>query len=389
MNSPQSSLDWAGRRNQGRNGLRGWLSDHYAMAIFVSVFFIPTLAAALYFFVIASDRYVSEMQFVVRSASKPAAEGAAAYLQDFGISRANDDAYAVQDYIRSRDAMHAMGRQFDLRRIWRPSYADILSRYRGPFGTDSDEALFRHYLKEVKVEKNLETGITTVRVYAYRAADANALSRMILRLSEAKVNAMNSRARSDRLQAAELAARSAARNLAETTSALSAYRDRTRLVDPEQSADATARVQSGLEADRARVKADLAGMSERAPANPAIPAMRRRLEALDREIAAQTSALAGNAGSLAGKVGGYEQSLIERELAGKLYEAAQKQLDSANEEAMRQQIFLETVANPSLPDTPLEPRRMRYTFTVALLSFWASLGIYLLLSGSREHLNVH
>ena len=62
-------------------------------------------------------------------------------------------------------------------------------------------------------------------------------------------------------------------------------------------------------------------------------------------------------------------------------------MQSAREDARRQQVYIETVARPNLPDESLEPRRWRYVFTVALLGMWSFLILYLLVSGTREHLN--
>lgn len=384
---PAATVGFSGAANR-RGAAHRWLSAHYALALFIALCLVPTAVATVYFGLIASDRYISETRFVVRSADKPAADGASSYLRDFGISRANDDAFAVHDYIASRDAMRAIMAKVDLRQIWRPEGADPLSRYGELFGKDSDEALFRYYLKQIKVEKNLETGITTVRATAFRPENANALARMIVQLSEAKVNAMNARARRDRVDVVTREVAAASSRLAEVTVQLTRYRDRSQVIDPGDTAEATSRQQSALESERAQVSADLAGMVARAPGNPAVPALRRRLGALDAEVAAQSARLTGGSHSLAGTVGGYEQLMVERELASKLYESAQKQLDTAIDEANRQQVFLDTVTVPNLPDRPAEPRRARYIFTVALLSFWIFLSFYLLVSGSREHLNL-
>lgn len=373
----------------GRGGsFREWLAAHYALALFLALFMVPTVLASVYFGLIASDRYVSETRFVVRSASKPAADGAAAYLQDIGIKSANDQAFAVQDYIRSRDAMHAISRKLDLRKIWQNEKADFISGYRPLFGPDNEEALYRHYLDQVRVEKNLETGITTVRVKAFGAEDARAIVALILQLSEAKVNEMNQRARTARLASAQDDAERAAHRLAEATAALSRYRDDAQIVDPADTAQASTAQETDLRAERARIQADLSAMLSRAPDNPAVPALRRRLAGLDAEISAQTSNLTGGKGALSDKLAGYEPLYIEQELAAKMYEAAEKQLEAAITEANRQEIFIETIVEPNMPDVPLEPQRIRYTFTVALLSFWAFLSVYLLVSGGREHLNL-
>jgi capsular polysaccharide transport system permease protein len=384
-----SAPDTARSAATGRFGpLVASATQHYARTLFVLVFLLPTLIATIYYGFAASDRYVSETHFLVRSVSKPASEGAAAYLQDFGITRANDDAFAIQDYIHSRDAMQSIMRRIDLRKVWNPEGADFWSRYGALQVSDDDEALFKYYQRQVEVEKNLETGITSVKVNAFRPVDAQAIAQMILQLSEARINDMNVRARRDSVSAAEEVTRDAARQLAQATVALTQYRDRSQQIDPVQSAGATIDRSSALDQELAQLQVSLQIMESRAPANPALPALRQRIAALSAQVAAQRSELTGTKDALSTKLGDYERLMVERELAEKTYEAAQKQLDSANEQAQRQQVYIESIARPNLPDKAQEPRRLRYIFTVALLSFWAFLIFYLLVSGSREHLNV-
>jgi capsular polysaccharide transport system permease protein len=387
LNAPAAGIGQGGGHHR-YGAFVASLMEHYARTLFVLVFLLPTLIAALYYGFVASDRYVSETHFIVRSISKPASEGASAYLQDFGILRANDDAFAIQDYVHSRDAMQAIMRRIDLRQVWTRDGADFWSRYGTLQLSDNDEALFKYYQRHVEVEKNLETGITAIKVTAYRAADAQAIARMILALSEARINDMNLRARRDAVSTAEEARAESARGLAQATVALTRYRDASQQIDPALSADASIERSSALDQELAQLQISLQTMLSRAPNNPALPALRQRIVALSAQVAAQKGELTGGDQSLSTKLGDYERLVVERELAEKTYEAAQKQLDSAHEQAQRQQVYIESVALPNLPDKAQEPRRLRYVFTVALLSFWAFLIFYLLLSGGREHLNV-
>jgi capsular polysaccharide transport system permease protein len=373
----------------GRFGplIASW-AQHYARTLFIVVFLVPTAIAAIYYGFIASDRFVSETHFIVRSVSKPASEGAASYLQDFGITRANDDAFAIQDYIHSRDAMQAIMRKVDLRKVWGRDGADFWSRYGAFHAADNDEALFQYYQRQVQIEKNIETGITAVKVTAYRPDEARAIAEMILALSEARINDMNIRARRDSLASSEQTAGEAVRKLAQATVALTQLRDASRQIDPVQSAGATIERGSTLDQELAQLQVTLQTMLSRAPDNPALPALRQRVAALAAQAASQRGQLTGTDDALSTKLGDFERLEVERELAEKGYETAQKQLDTAREQADRQQIYIESIARPNLPDKSQEPRRLRYTFTVALLSFWAFLIFYLLVSGSREHLNV-
>lgn len=369
-------------------GLGHRLAAHYGWILFGLCFVLPVTIAIIFYFLIVADRYISETRFIVRSVDMPAAEGAAAYLQDFGITRASDDAFAIQDYILSRDAMSAIDQKINLRAVFRAKSADFISRYGKTGKADTNEALFKYFKKQIHVEKNLETGITIVRVSTYRPQDSKRIADLILHLSETQVNKMNIRARIDAVSAAQKTAEEAATALASATAALTVYRNQAETVDPQQSAGAAVDRNATLSVALATLRANLAAMVAKAPANPAIPSLRQHIAALDAQAGAVQGELTGSGGSIATKLGNFEGLAVRRELAEKIYEEAERQLDTARETAARQQIYIETVVRPGTPDASLEPRRWRYTFTVALLGIWSFLIMYLLVSGSREHLNM-
>src|SRR5262250_2033334 len=64
---------------------------------------LPTLIAGVYYFAIASDLYLSEAKFIVRSPKQVQTSSIGALLQSTGLGRAADDTAAVQDFIMSRD----------------------------------------------------------------------------------------------------------------------------------------------------------------------------------------------------------------------------------------------------------------------------------------------
>lgn len=366
---------------------RSYLALRYGWVLFLGVFVVPTAAAAVYYGLIASDRYVSESRFLVRSVDKPAAEGMSAYLRDFGIARANDDAYAIQEYLYSRDAMQAVMRKVNLRVVYTRASADPITRYR-PWGRDTDEALYRYFRGQIAVQKDDETGITGVTVSAYRAADAKAIMDALVALSEERINILNARARRDTLAQAQQALREAETGLTDATLALTRYRNSSENVDPMKSAGAAVDRGAVLERNLAMLQVNLQTMLAKAPGNPAIPGLRQRIAALESQIARQQRDLTGGADDLSGMLGDYEEFRVKQELAAKVYETAQGQMEIARQEANRQQIYIETIVRPNLPDEALEPRRWRNFLTVVLLSGWSFLMLYLLVSGSREHLNL-
>jgi len=77
--------------------------------------------------------------------------------------------------------------------------------------------------------------------------------------------------------------------------------------------------------------------------------------------------------------------LLEKEFADKQLAAAMTALEQARAEALRQQLYIEHVAQPKVPDSSLEPDRVRGVLTTLVLGllFWGI--ISLLVSGVREH----
>lgn len=387
MTASASSLRGKTPHPSGLRQMRSYLAHHYGWILFLSTFALPSLAAAVYYGMIVSDRYVSESRFLVRSVDKPASEGLSAYLRDFGIARANDDAYAIQAYLYSRDAMKAVMRKVDLRAVYARPEADPLTSYH-PWGRDTDEALYRYFKRQLAVDKDDETGITTVKISAYRAADAKAIMDTLVALSEAQINILNLRARRDTLGQAQQTLARAETALTDATVALTRYRNVSQNVDPMKSAGAAVDRNASLDQSLAMLQVNLQAMLAKAPNNPAIPAMRGRIAALTSQIAQQQATLTGGDGGLSQKLGNYEELKVKQELAGKVFETAQAQMETARQEAIRQQIYISTVVRPNLPDEAIEPRRWRYFLTVALLSCWSFMMLYLLASGSREHLNL-
>jgi len=58
---------------------------------------------------------------------------------------------------------------------------------------------------------------------------------------------------------------------------------------------------------------------------------------------------------------------IERDFAEKQVAAAMAFLENARNEAQRQQLYLERIVQPNLPDYALEPRRLRSVVVVFVL----------------------
>jgi capsular polysaccharide transport system permease protein len=167
--------------------------------------------------------------------------------------------------------------------------------------------------------------------------------------------------------------------------AISAYRNQQDLIDPTKQAAAVLDVSSKLVAEQAALQAQLDLMLRVTPRNPSIDALRNRIMAVGREIAAQNGRAVGTPTGIASKLSTYEKLNVEQEFATQILTAANTALESARADAQKQQFYLERVVEPNKPDMPTLPHRLRQI----LIVFGASLCLYfigwMLIVGILEH----
>ena len=134
----------------GPASLRAALSR--ASLLFLMVVLLPTIISGLFYFFIASDRYLVKSHFIVRSAKGSDTGGLSGLFRSFGIKRAEDESYAVVDYILSRDAVRAIDNEHPLRQIFVKPEVDRITRYPRWWAfwrSDDFEALYEYYLDRV------------------------------------------------------------------------------------------------------------------------------------------------------------------------------------------------------------------------------------------------
>ncbi len=380
-----SEIPGSGSRKES---IKELMSRHYARVIFLIVFVVPTTLSLVYN-LISADRFVSEAQFVVKGVNSTQVGGLSMLLRTFGISRSNDDSYAIENYLKSRDALGSLQQKIDLREVYSRPGSDFLTRFHSFLYGNTTESLFNYYLDQIEVERNAESGVSTLRVSAYRADDAKNIADTLLALGETRVNDMNARARADALKLSENALQFSEARLAQSERTLTLYRNSELLVDPANEAQMSSDVIGKLYTQTIEEQIKLDQMMRAASDSPGISAQKLKVETLREQLAAAEGKLVGNDGSLASKIGKYEQLVFERELANRAYEASVNAVNQAREEALRKQIYLQTIVSPHLPDKATRPYRFHNVFTVGLLTLSSAIMLYLLVSGSREHLNLH
>ena len=353
--------------------------------LFLFTVALPTALAVLYFGVVASDVYISESRFVVRSPDRQAATGLGALLKGVGFSRSQDDSYTVHDYVLSRDALKEINEKLAVAKAFASSEVDIFSRFGGLDFDSSFEALHRYYQKKVDMQQDSASSISTLTVRAYRAQDAQSINQKLLELSEGLVNRLNERGRQDLIRSAASEVADAETKSKAAAQALSAYRSAKGVVDPERQATVQLQQVAKLQNELIATKTQLAQLKAFTPENPQIQALQLRAKTLQAEMDLETNKVTGGERSLANKAADFQRFALEREFADKQLASALASLELARNEAQRKQVYIERIAQPSLPDVAMEPRRFRGILATFVLGLVAWGILTMLLAGVREH----
>lgn len=353
--------------------------------LFVATVVLPTAIAAAYFGLFASDVFLSESRFVVRSPDRQTASPLGFLLKGAGFSRAQDDSYSVQDFILSRDALNALNEGDAVSKAFGSPAVDRISRFAGLDPDDSLEALYRYYTGKVKVQTDSTSSIVTLTVRAFTSLDAHKMNKVLLEQSEALVNRLNERGRQDLIRYASNEVKHAEARARDAALALSKYRNTQGIVDPERQATVQMQQIAKLQDELVATTTQLAQLRAFAPQNPQVDSLQNRAKSLETAISHETAKMTGGQRSLAGKASEFQRLALDLEFANKQLASTLASLETARSEAQRQQVYLERISQPSTPDVAQEPRRLRNIAATIVLGLMAWGILSMLMAGVKEH----
>ncbi|UOA08871.1 hypothetical protein [Methylobacter sp. S3L5C] len=255
--------------NQPKQGLVARIKD--LNWLFLLTVVIPTFLSIVYFGFIASDVYISESSFVVRSPERQTASPLGMLLKGTGFSSSQDDSYTVQDYILSRDALSSLNDKLNIGKAFASTDVDIFSRFAGLDRWDTSfEALYKYYQKKVEVELDPLSSITTLTVRSFTAEDSFKINEQLIEISEALINQLNETGRQDMIRFAAGEVSTAEQKAKAAALVLSAYRNQKGVFDPEQQTSIELEQVAKLQGELIAAQAQLVQLQTFAKNNPQI-----------------------------------------------------------------------------------------------------------------------
>jgi capsular polysaccharide transport system permease protein len=244
----------------------------------------------------------------------------------------------------------------------------------------------KYWRQRLYVTIDSGSGVITAHFRAFRPEDSLRISQAVITACEDLVNSITRRSRQDAYVQAQEEMVRAERRVSEAGARFRDLRDKERLIDPGKSAEAVNKMLAELKLDRIKAESELQVSSRSlSPAAPQMKVMKARLDAVTGQIATLEKTLTAASGqsgdpALSQAFVAFDKARLDQEWAATYYKTVAAMLERAKGEYERQQVYLESFVQPTLPQQAEFPRRFWNIFLVAL----GSTGAWLLVTYARS-----
>lgn len=350
-----------------KKGIRSYQShvksDPWIAVLFVICFVLPSLAGAIYYGLIASDRYVSEARFAIRPAIGSADK---ATPDSVGTSSGTPNQMVAQDtlitheYVGSRPMVEIIESQLPIRTWFSRDSIDYFSRF------DPEkpiEKFVRYWKRRVEVDIESGSGIMSLTVEAFDPAESLAIAQAVMKEAERMVNDLSTAARNDAVAESTRELKLAEERMTKVRLAVRDLRNREGVLDAQKSNEANIKVVSELRAARINLAVQLAiGQRDLGPESRRIIDIKQQIKDLDDNIARIERSSASQDPEqkrlLSDALTRFEALDNDRKNAEKYYQQVLTAYERARIIATRQIEFFSPIVLPVKAESSIQPRRI-------------------------------
>ncbi|MBT0957768.1 sugar transporter [Alphaproteobacteria bacterium KMM 3653] len=332
------------------------------LASFLLLVAAPLVVTAFYLWVVAEDQYASTVGFTVRQEESAGSVDILGGLtsQITGIST-QTDTDILYEFMQSQELVTRINAKHDLVATYSAHWDEDRVFALSPDATVED--LVSYWSRIVQTSYDQSTGLMEVRVLAFEPEDAQAIAQSILDESQSLINELNSASRDDAMRYAQEDLDASLARLKTARAAMTQFRTRTRIVDPETDLQGRMGVLNTLQGQLAEalIELDLLEGST-SETDPRVVQAKRRIRVIRDRIAEERDNFASDDASTGGEdypalMAEYEGLVVDREFAEQTYTGALAQLEVAKANANRQSRYLAAYVQPTFPYNAEYPRR--------------------------------
>ena len=344
-------------------GSRGRVGSRKAVArsrldaiIWLAACLLPTLVASVYFGLVASPRYVTDLEISVRGAEIIAIDEKIGKLSARSALEMPQNVLILEEYVKSRRIVDDVEKTVPVREIYSSRDVDYLSRFDR---SDPIEKFIKYWRKMVTVDVSPHSLAIRMKVRAFTAEDSVRIAKAIQAASEAMVNQLSERSRDSAVREADEHLRGAEERFARLQLQMKDLRNEEGTVDATATAKQGLLILSGIEKERIEVDVQLETLQRvLSPDAPSVRQLKERRNRLAEAIAERRRAMASTNADrtvLSATMLRFESLNVLREAAQKSYVDLLKAAELARIMATRQQVYLNTIVEPILPESAREP----------------------------------
>ncbi len=350
-----------------KKGIRSYQShvksDPWLPVLFVVCFLLPTLGGAVYFGLIASDRFNTEAHFAIRPAlggtekATPDSVGTNSGVPKELIAQ---DTLITYEYIHSRAMLEVIEKELPLREWFSRDSIDYFSRF------DPEkpiEKFLKYWRNRVSVDVESGSGILNVSVNAFDPQESLAISKAVIKEAERMVNQLSMTARRDAVAESARELKLAEERMTKIRLAVRDLRNRDGVLDAQKSNEANLKTIGELRTARINLAVQLTvAQRELGPNSNRIIELKTQIRDLDDNIARLERSAASTDPEqkrlLSDALTRFEAFDNERKDAEKYYASVLAANERARIIATRQLEFFSLIVPPVLAQSATQPRRL-------------------------------
>lgn len=341
------------------------------------------LIAVLYLGLIASDRYVSRAEVIIKQADQIKMLPDALSMLGLGGSN-HQDVLLVQDYLNSWDMLAKLDKELGLKAHYQSDKADYFSRLSDDV---SREDFIEYYREHLTLSLDELSGVLTIELQAFDPEYGQRVVGLMLKEAEGFINKLGHQVALDQLAFVEKEVDRAYQRLQAEKAKVLAFQNSHQLISPESTSGARLEVASQIEAEMVRQQAELKQLrSYMKDTAPAVISVQTRIDALSRQLKQEQAKLTGQDKESMNEVtAGYLDVQTQATLAADLYKTGLISLEQTRVEAYRKLKHLLVISQPSLAQDAEYPRRLYNLATVGVLLLLFYGLVVMGLATLREH----
>lgn len=341
------------------------------------------VAAGIYYGLVATDRYVSQANVVLKSPEIiPTGLSVSSLLS--GTSGAGD-LLLLKEHLESVDMTIKLQKDLDLRHHYAQDNIDFIARLSS---ADVPLEMFHQYLrKRINIEFDDYTKVLRIRVEAYTPEMAQRIAKTLLDEGEKHMNAMGRRLAQEQLNFIEKQVNTMSERLHQAREKLLAYQNQHNLISPKATVEETLKIIAELKGQLAVTQSKRQALSSFQTArSPEMQRLKSEIEALEAQVKQEKRLLTQNKDNALNRVTAEYQTLeMQAKFALELYSNALTALETTRVETARKLKQVSVLQYPSLPEYSTEPRRFHNWVVWSLMSLFFFAVVHLGRSIIRDH----